>query len=119
MVGMATRANNYHIQGAGIGCSGKTLIVCGYSIEKIVNEWGQKLHRGCREDFEPMTVQLFFFKWRRRVPRLGVQEVCSSISPHGQKKHRPFVEDGLVLAIFGRCALVDGLGVGGGRIQTG
>ncbi len=52
MVGMATRANNNHIQGAGIGC--------GNSIEKIVNEWGQKLHRCCREDFEPMTVQLFF-----------------------------------------------------------
>ncbi len=25
-----------------------------------VNEWGQKLHRCCREDFGPMMVQLFF-----------------------------------------------------------
>ncbi len=33
--------------------------------------------------------------------------------------HRYFVEDGLVLAVIGRCALVDRLGVGGGRIQTG
>ncbi len=49
---MATRANNNHINGAGIGC--------GNSIKKIVNEWGQKLHRCYREDFEPLTVQLFF-----------------------------------------------------------
>ncbi len=60
MVGMATRANNNHINKAGIGCYGKTLTVCGNSIEKIFNEWGQKLHRCCREDFEPMMVQLFF-----------------------------------------------------------
>ncbi len=32
MVGIATRANNNHIQGAGIG---KTLTVCGNSIEKL------------------------------------------------------------------------------------
>ncbi len=57
---MATRANNNHIQGAGTGCLGKALTVCGNSIEKIVNEWGQELHRCCREDFDPMTVQLFF-----------------------------------------------------------
>ncbi len=56
MVGMATRANNNHINKAGIGCLGKTLTVCGNSIEKIVNEWGQKLYRRCRADFEPMTV---------------------------------------------------------------
>ncbi len=59
MVGMAPRANyNNHINKAGIGCYEKTLTVCGNSIEKTVNEWGQKLHRCCRE--EPMTVQLFF-----------------------------------------------------------
>ncbi len=57
MVGIATRANKNHIQEVGIG---KTLTVCGNSIEKIVNERGQKLHRCCREDSEPMTVQLFF-----------------------------------------------------------
>ncbi len=39
--------------------------------------------------------------------------------PQGQKRHRSFVEDGLVLAVIGRRALVDRLGVGGGRIQTG
>ncbi len=44
-------------------------------------------------------------------------EVCSGISPPGQKRHRFFVEDGLVLAVIGRCALVDRLGVGGGRVQ--
>ncbi len=59
MVEIATRANNNHINGAGIGCLEKTSIVRGNSIEKIVNEWGQKLHWRCREDFEPMTVQLF------------------------------------------------------------
>ncbi len=46
------------------------------------------------------------------MPRLVVLEVCSSISPPGQKRHRSFVEDGLVLALIGRCALVDRLGVG-------
>ncbi len=44
------------------------------------------------------------------MPKLGVLEVCSSISPHGQKRHRSFVEDGLVLAVIGRRALVDRLG---------
>ncbi len=63
-----------------------------------------------------MAVQLFF---EDSVPRLGVLEVCSSISPPGQKRHRSFTEDGLVLAVIGRCALEDRLGVGGGRIQTG
>ncbi len=60
MVGMATRANNNHINKEGIGCKGKTLTVCVNSFEKIVNEWGQKLHRCWREDFKPTTVQLFF-----------------------------------------------------------
>ncbi len=72
MVGMATRANNNHINGAGIGENINSLL-----------------------------------------------EVCSSISPPGQKMHRSFVEDGLVLAVIGTRALVDWLGVGGGRIQTG
>ncbi len=44
-------------------------------------------------------------------------EVFSSISLSGQRRHRSFVEDGLVLVVIGRCALVDRLGVGGGRIQ--
>ncbi len=35
------------------------------------------------------------------------------------ERHRSCVEDGLVLAVMGRCALVVQLGVGGGRIQTG
>ncbi len=53
------------------------------------------------------------------MPKLVVLEVCSSISPHGQKRQRSFVEDGLVLAVIGRRALVGRLGVGGGRIQPG
>ncbi len=36
------------------------------------------------------------------MPELGVLEVCSSISPPGQKRHRSFVEDGLVLAVIKR-----------------
>ncbi len=60
MVGMGTRANNNHIHKAGIVCYGKTLTICGNSIENIVNEWGQNLHRFCRKDFGPLTVQLFF-----------------------------------------------------------
>ncbi len=60
MVGMATRINNNHIGGTGIGGQGKTQLVWGNSIVKIVNEWGQKLHRCCREDFGPITVQLSF-----------------------------------------------------------
>ncbi len=46
------------------------------------------------------------------MPKLGVLGVCSSISPHGQKRHRSFVEEGLILAVIGRRALVDRLGVG-------
>ncbi len=53
------------------------------------------------------------------MPKLGVLEVCSSISPHGQKRHRSFVEDGLDLAVIGRRALIDRFGVGGAKIQTG
>ncbi len=53
------------------------------------------------------------------MPKLGVLEVCSSISLSGQKRYRSFVEDGLVLAGIGTRALVDRLGVGGGRIQPG
>ncbi len=44
-----------------------------------------------------------------------MQAICSSISRHEQKRHRSCVEDGLVLAVIGRCALVAPLGVGGGR----
>ncbi len=53
------------------------------------------------------------------VTRLDVPAVCCSISRPELKRHRSYVEDGLVLAIIGRCALVDRLEVGGGRIQTG
>ncbi len=41
------------------------------------------------------------------------------ISQPELRRHRSCVEDGLVLAVIGRGALVDRLGVGGGRIQTG
>ncbi len=37
-------------------------------------------------------------------------EVCARISLSGQRRHSSFVEDGLVLAVIGRCALVDRLG---------
>ncbi len=36
--------------------------------------------------------------------------MCSSVSQPGQKRHRPFAEYGLVLAVIGRCALVARLG---------
>ncbi len=52
MVGMATRANNNPINKAGLGVKGKH--------KKFVLTVLRKLHRCCREDFEPMTVQLFF-----------------------------------------------------------
>ncbi len=50
--------------------------------------------------------------------RLDVPEVCSSISQPELRRHRSCVEDGLVLAVIGRCVLVVRLGVGGGRLQT-
>ncbi len=31
-------------------------------------------------------------------------EVCSRISLSGQRRHRSFIKDGLVLAVIGRCA---------------
>ncbi len=45
-----------------------------------------------------------------RVARLKVPTICSSISRHEQKRHRSCVENVLVLAGIGRCALVDRLG---------
>ncbi len=48
------------------------------------------------------------------MPAIG-----SSISLHAQKMRRFCFEDGLVLAVIGRCAHVDRLGADGGRIQTG
>ncbi len=72
----------------------------------------QKIRRCCRKDFEPWTVQL-------RVLGLEAPAICSSISLHAQKMHRFCIEDVLVLAVIGRCALVARLGVGGGRKQTG
>ncbi len=51
--------------------------------------------------------------------KMETEGAKTSISPHGQKRQRSFVEDGLVLAVIGRRALVDRLGVGGGRIQPG
>ncbi len=53
------------------------------------------------------------------VPKLDVPEVFSRISLSGQRMQRFCVEDGLVHAAIDRCALVDLLEVGGGRIQTG
>ncbi len=63
-----------------------------------------------------ISVQLFF---DIEGDRLDVPEVCSSISQLELRRHRSCIEDGLVLAVIGRCALVVGLGVGRGRIQTG
>ncbi len=45
-------------------------------------------------------------------------EVCSRISLSELIRYCSCIEDGLVLAVIGRCALADRLGVGGGRIQS-
>ncbi len=68
---------------------------------------------------EVTQVLLGRFRTKARVPRQDVLEICSSISPHGQKRHRSFIEDDLVLAVVGTRVLVDWPGVGGGRIQPG
>ncbi len=47
---------------------------------------------------------------------MDVQEVCSRISQPELRRHRSCVKDGLVLAVIGRCALVDRLLVDGRRI---
>ncbi len=60
MVGMATRANNYHISGSGIWGKGNQQYSGITVLKKNVNEWGQMLHRCCREDFGPLMVQLVF-----------------------------------------------------------
>ncbi len=46
-------------------------------------------------------------------------EVCSKISQTELRRHRSCVEDGLVIAAIGRRALVDRLGMGGWKLQTG
>ncbi len=53
---------------------------------------------------------VFFLRKILRVTRLDVPEVCSSISQLELKRRRSCVEDGLVLAVIGRCALVARLG---------
>ncbi len=54
-----------------------------------------------------------------RVTRLDLPEVCSTISQSELRRHRSYVEDGLVLAVIGTYALVARLGAGGGRSQAG
>ncbi len=44
------------------------------------------------------------------VPKLGKMEFCFKLSLSGQRMHRSCVEGGLVLAVIGRCGLVDRLG---------
>ncbi len=51
------------------------------------------------------------------MTRLEVPAIYSSISRREPKRHRSCVEDGLVLAVIGRCALVALLGVGGDEPQ--
>ncbi len=53
-----------------------------------------------------------------RVTRLDVPEVFSRISQTEVRRHHSCVEDGLVLAVIGRCALLARFGVGGGRSQV-
>ncbi len=67
--------------------------------------------------FGPLTVQLFF-----KIDTEGDKTRCAVISVISRpepKRHRPCIEDGLVILVIGRCALVARLWVGGGRIQTG
>ncbi len=45
-----------------------------------------------------------------RVTIVEVPTICSSVSRHDPKRHRSFVEDGLVLAVIGRCALLVRIG---------
>ncbi len=69
--------------------------------------------------FRTIDGPTFFWRYILRMIRLDVPEVCSSISQPELRRHRSCVEDVLVLAVIGRCALVVRLGVGGGRNQTG
>ncbi len=54
-----------------------------------------------------------------RAKRLKATAICSSISRQEQKMHLSCVEDGLVLAVIGRCAPLARLGVGEGRRPMG
>ncbi len=80
---------------------------------------GTKVTQVLQGRFRTIDGPTVFLKWILGVTKLDVPEVCSSISQPELRRHRSCVEDGLVLAVIGRCALVDRLGVGGGRIQTG
>ncbi len=55
----------------------------------------------------------------QRLTTLDVPAVCSSFSQSEPKRYSSGVEDGLVLAVIGRYALVARLRVGGERSQTG
>ncbi len=54
-----------------------------------------------------------------KIDTQGDKTRCAGISQPELRRHHSSVEDGLVRAVIGRCALVDRLGVGGGRIKTG
>ncbi len=59
---MATMASNNHIGWSRVGVR-ENINSRGNSIEKIVNEWGQKLQRHCREGFGPLTMLLLLGRY--------------------------------------------------------
>ncbi len=77
------------------------------------------LIRYIRKDFGPLMVQLFFLKIDTEGDKTRSSRNLFQYLKRELRRHRSCIEDGLVLAIIGRCALLARLGVGGGKSQTG
>ncbi len=71
---------------------------------------GTEITRVLQERFRTIDGSTVFLRKILRVTRLDVPEVCSSNSQPELRRHCSCVEDGFVLAVIGRCALVDRLG---------
>ncbi len=80
---------------------------------------GTEITQVLQERFPTIDGPTVFWRWILRLPRLGVPTICSSILRPELKRHHACVEDDMVLAVIGKCALVGRLGMGGGRSRAG
>ncbi len=68
-----------------------------------------KLHGEISHHWQP---NYFCYRQTVRMIRFEALAICSSVSRHAQEMHRTYVEDGLVLVVICRWAVLNRLGVG-------
>ncbi len=79
---------------------------------------GIRNYKSAAERFRAIDGTTIFLRQTLRVTSLEAPAICPNISRHAQKMHRSCVENGLILAVLCRCALLAQLEVGGGRNQV-